>query len=63
MLAWIRSKQEEEEEEIDVGKGNLFYLAREQIKQSNVLLILQVMTFCTSCWFLDPLNNWLNLGN
>ena len=32
MLAWIRSKQEEEEE-IDAGKCNLFYLARGQTEQ------------------------------
>ena len=48
MLAWTRSKQEEEEEEIDTRKGNLFCLARGQIEQSKVLLILQVMTFGTS---------------
>ena len=43
MSAWIISKQEEEEE-IDAGKGNLFCLARGQTEQSKVLLILQLMT-------------------
>ena len=43
MSAWIRSKQQEEEE-IDAGKGNLFCLARGQTKQSKVFLILQLMT-------------------
>ena len=47
MSTWTKSKQEEEEE-IGEGKGNFFYLARGQIKQSKVLLILQVMTFGTS---------------
>ena len=47
MLAWIRSKQQEEEE-IDAGKCNLFYLARGQTEQSNVLLTLQGVTFGTS---------------
>ena len=37
MSAWIRSKQEEEEG-IDVGKGNLFCMARGQTKQSNVFI-------------------------
>ena len=47
MSTWTKSKQEEEEE-IGEGKGNLFCLARGQIEQSKVLLILQVMTFGTS---------------
>ena len=32
MSAWMRSKQEEEEK-IDVGKGNLFCLAKGQTEQ------------------------------
>ena len=47
MLAWTNSKQEDEEE-IDKGKGNLFCLARGQTEQSKLLLILHVMTFGTS---------------
>ena len=47
MSTWTESKQEEEEE-IDEGKCNLFCLARGQTEQSKVLLILQVMTFGTS---------------
>ena len=47
MSAWIKSKQQEEEE-IDAGKCNLFCLARGQTEQSNVLLTLQGMTFGTS---------------
>ena len=47
MSAWIRSNQEKEEE-IDAGKGNLFCLARGQIEQSNVLLTLQGIIFGTS---------------
>ena len=46
MSAWIRSKQQQEEE-IDARKGNLFCLARGQTEQSKVLLILQLMTFGT----------------
>ena len=47
MSAWTNSKQEDEEE-IDEGKCNLFCLARGQTEQSKPLLILHEMTFGTS---------------
>ena len=47
MSAWTNSKQEDEEE-TDEGKCNIFCLARGQTEQSKLLLILHVMTFGTS---------------